>query len=291
VGLVISTKAQIDPLYAQYLNNPLLINPAYAGLNNNLNASASFRKQWAGFDGSPTTLTATAHSSLFDNKMGAGIILMQDKTGNNKNTEAHATYSYRIEMKKQTVAFGIQAGVISFRSENGDLNAFDPDDPMFTGTQNYSKPSFGAGIIVHSERYFFGLSVPRMLKSKISINDLDTDLYQQHFYLTGAYVIYLNERIRMKPSVLFKGVKGAPFSVDLNYSFNIDEKYTAGAFTRNFSTYGLLGQIKLKDRYRLGYAFELPTNQSVGAQFTTHEFTFGVNLSVLSSHSTSITNF
>jgi hypothetical protein len=30
--------AQIDPLYAQYLNNPLVINPAYTGFNKELNA-------------------------------------------------------------------------------------------------------------------------------------------------------------------------------------------------------------------------------------------------------------
>ncbi len=60
--------AQIDPLYAQYLNNPLVINPAYTGFNKEFNASASFRKQWAGFDGSPATMNFTAHTSLFDTK-------------------------------------------------------------------------------------------------------------------------------------------------------------------------------------------------------------------------------
>ena len=50
LGLSRTADAQIDPLYAQYLNNPMLINPAYAGLNNNLNIGVSFRKQWAGFE-------------------------------------------------------------------------------------------------------------------------------------------------------------------------------------------------------------------------------------------------
>lgn len=40
----ICAQAQIDPLYAQYLNNPLLINPAYSGLNNNFTASATLQK-------------------------------------------------------------------------------------------------------------------------------------------------------------------------------------------------------------------------------------------------------
>src|SRR5688572_21911576 len=103
--------AQIDPLYAQYLNNPLVINPAYTGLNKEFNASVSFRKQWAGFDGSPTTINFTAHSSLFDNKMGAGLMIVQDNIGENKNTLAMGTYSYKIEFDKMFLSFGLQAGI------------------------------------------------------------------------------------------------------------------------------------------------------------------------------------
>jgi type IX secretion system PorP/SprF family membrane protein len=288
---VISTSAQIDPLYAQYLNNPLLINPAYSGHNNNLNAVASFRKQWAGFDGSPLTLTASGHMSLLDNKMGAGLIVMKDQAGASRNTEVHATYAYKLEFKKMVLSFGLQTGFISFKNDYSDLEISEGDDPVFGNGQNYTKPSFGAGAILSSERFFVGLSVPRMLKAPVSINNIDTDLYQQHFYLTGAYVIFLNEHIRMKPSILLRGVKGAPLSADLNYSFNIDEKYTAGAFVRNFKTYGLMGQLKIKENLRFGYAFELPSNRSVGTNYTTHEFMVGINMSVFSFHSTSITNF
>src|SRR5688572_209801 len=124
VGSVVCANAQVDPLYAQYLNNPLLINPAYSGLNNNLNASVSFRKQWAGFEGSPTTFNANAHTSLFDNRMGVGLIVMKDQVGANSNTEVHATYAYRLDLGEKYFSFGLQAGVVSFKSNNGDLNPF-----------------------------------------------------------------------------------------------------------------------------------------------------------------------
>jgi len=78
---------------------------------------------------------------------------------------------------------------------------------------------------------------------------------------------------------------------DHNAAINLDERYTAALFTRNFNTYGFLAQIRLGDLYRVGYAFEVPTNSSVGTRFTTHEFSFGVNLAFLKSHETTITNF
>lgn len=283
--------AQTDPLYAQYLNNTLLINPAYTGLNNHFTASATFRKQWAGFDGSPTTLNVNGHTSLFDNKMGVGLIVLKDQIGANSNTEVHATYAYKIDLEEKYFSFGLQAGMVNFRSDNGDLNPFDTSDPVFAESMNTTKANFGAGAIFHSDRYFIGMSMPRMLKSKSPYSDT-TNLYNRHVYIMGAYTIFLNEHIRFKPSVLFKGVKGAKLSADLNMSVNLNEKYTAGIFTRNFNTYGLLAQMKIGNMYRFGYTFEVPTNNSVGARFTTHEFMFGINLALLKFHdSLAITNW
>src|SRR5215218_8343132 len=97
--------AQVDPLYAQYLNNPLLINPAYTGIHNNFNAAASYRKQWAGFDGSPSTFNVNAHSSFNNNKMGLGLIILSDKVGANANTEVQATYAYKLDLSGKFLSF------------------------------------------------------------------------------------------------------------------------------------------------------------------------------------------
>lgn len=283
--------AQVDPLYAQYLNNPMLINPAYAGLNNNLNAGVTYRKQWAGFEGSPTTFNVNGHTSLLDNRMGVGLMIVKDNVGINSNTEIHGTYAYRLDLDQKYLSFGLQAGLISYKGNYDDLNPYDPQDPAFAEVQNVSKPSFGAGLILHSERYFVGLSVPRMLKARVTVDDVESQLYSQHFYAMGAYIFYINEHIRLKPSVLLKSVKGSPLSADVNFALNFEDKITAGVYTRNLNAYGLMGQIKFGGSYRFGYAFEVPSGNSVGARFTTHELSFGVNLALFGFHTTSMTNF
>jgi len=283
-------QAQMDPLYAQYLNNPLVINPAYTGLNNNLNVSVTYRKQWAGFEGSPSTVNVSAHTSLMNRKMGLGILILQDKIGSNKNTEVHATYAYKIDLGDQTLSFGLQAGLINFRS-NDDLNPYDSNDPAFTTNQNVTKPSFGAGIILKSERYFIGLSAPRLLNENAVAGMTQTNLYNQHFYGTAAFLLYVSEQVRFKPSVLIKAVKGAPLSIDYNASFVFDQKYTVGLYTRNLNAYGFLTQLKFGKGYRFGYTFEVPSNNSVGTRFTTHEVTLGLNVAVFSSHHSTLTNF
>ncbi len=291
-----SLQAQNDPLYAQYLNNPLLINPAYTGLNNNFNASVTYRKQWAGFDGSPTTANVSAHTSLVNNKMGVGIMILQDKIGNANNTEIQGTYAYKIGFDEKYLSFGFQAGVLNFRSDNSMLNPYDKGDAVFMQNQNITKPSFGAGVILKSDRFFVGLSVPRMLKASGTFidstsNTFQASLYSQHFYAAVAYVFYLSERVRLKPSVLVKAVKGAPISIDYQANIILDEKYIAGLYTRNLNSVGALLQFKFTQGYRFGYAYEIPLNNSVGTQFNTHEISLGINLSLFSSHDTFLSNF
>ena len=284
--------AQQDPLYSQYINNPMVINPAYAGLNNNLNASLSYRTQWGGFEGNPTTVNVNGHISLVDNRVGAGVLIVQDKIGNITNTEFQVAGCYKLQLEDMVFSFGMQAGVINFRSDFSQLNLADPGDPAFSGNENLSKPNIGAAAAVKSERFFVGLSVPRLLSTTFKSSQGEQfDLYDQHFYLFGAYVFNMGTRIRLKPGVLFKSVKGSPLSTDLNFNVNIDQLYTAGVFTRNFNTYGLQLQALLKDQFRLGYTFEIPTASSVGTQFNTHEIMLGIKMSVLSFHERSISNF
>ncbi|MBX2955151.1 MAG: type IX secretion system membrane protein PorP/SprF [Cyclobacteriaceae bacterium] len=282
--LTTSLQAQVDPLYSQYLNNPFLINPAYTGMNKYMNLMVGYRKQWAGFDGSPTTLSATGHTSLMDNRMGVGLIVSQDKVGENTNTFVQGTYAYKVRFDDyRYISFGLQAGIMNFKSDNSELNIADPSDPLFNSNQNVISPSFGAGVIYRTDNLFLGLSVPRMLKASESYDDVTAALYTQHFYGFASYVFLLSNRVKLKPAVLFRAVSGSPLSTDINFQFNIDERYAVGLLTRNFNTYGLLAQIKFNE-FRFGYVFEMPTNKSVGTNFTSHEITLGLNLSVFGFH-------
>jgi type IX secretion system PorP/SprF family membrane protein len=281
--LSIVVVAQQDPLYSQYIINPLLINPAYSGITTDLNASVMYRKQWAGFEGSPVTMNANAHIALSNNRMGAGLILLQDKIGVDKTTEVTFTYGYHVPLNNDiTLSFGLQGGAVNYYSDYSDLK-FNPADTKFTNQSEW-RPNLGTGVIVRNEKFMVGLSVPKLLKASSTIDQVSTSLYNQHAYALAAYVFQLSHRIKVKPWVLARVVKGAPASFDYGASIKIDDSYSLGLFTRNFSAYGALAQINLGDHLRLAYVFELPTQKSVGTHFTTHELTLGVRLSVLRFH-------
>lgn len=281
---------QQDPLYSQYLTNPMIFNPAYVGLNNSFNGSVSYRNQWSGFGGAPSTVNFSTHSSFVDNKVGIGAMFISDKAGVLKNNEVEFLGSYKLNFDKYTLSFGMQFGFMNSSYDYADVSLPNPNDPAFpTGEVKMNWPNVGVGAILKGEQFIVGLSVPRLTQAKVG--ESNSLVQSQHVYLYGAYVHYLGTRLRLKPSVLLRGTKGAPIAADLNFNVNIDTKYSAGIFLRNFKAYGVLLQAWVFDKFRFGYAFELPTGGSVGPQFTSHELTLAVRLALLNSHDRSYFEF
>jgi len=276
--------AQQDPLYSLYLNNPIAINPAYSGLYHNLEVNVDYRDQWAGFDGHPTTATTNAGMSLRNNTMGAGFVVVQDKIGENTNTSLNATYAYQVKLNAaQIFSFGMQAGFTNFKSDPSQVKVYNADDPAFA-SYSQMKVNIGAGAILKGDRYLVGFSVPRLLPSTLDAGNEKLQVYQQHYYLQGYYLMHLSDKVVFRPAILFKGLKHAPLSTDFSASVILDRKFTAGIFTRNLQSYGLLAQLNFLERFKFAYAFEIPTNNSVGTRYTTHEITLGIRTAVFRFH-------
>ncbi|HTH56906.1 MAG TPA: PorP/SprF family type IX secretion system membrane protein [Cyclobacteriaceae bacterium] len=281
--------AQQDPVYAQYPNNPFVLNPAYTGLNNRFNANLQYRSQWSAVEGHPETFNFNTHMSILDNKAGVGLIVVQDKIGENTTTEVSATGSYKIKLQGDRIfSFGMQMGMMRFTNSNADLN-LQQGDPYFT-TYNISRFNTGAGAMLKSDRYMVGFSVPRLLPVTVDQGGGQRILvYDRTYYLFGSYQVFLNERVRLRPAMLLHTSDKFKGSVDLNMNLQIEDFYSAGVFTRSFNTYGLLLQMIVK-HYRFGYAIEVP-GAKTAIPFTTHEFMLGISLRALRSHQDSFSVF
>jgi type IX secretion system PorP/SprF family membrane protein len=276
--------AQQDPLYSQYQFNQQVINPAYTGINGNTNISFISRLQWIGgfdgnsVDGNPITNTLAAQTSVVNNKVGVGLLVVQDKLGVANNFEAHLTASYKIEWEDKTFSFGLQTGMISVNYNFNELNLKDPGDPAFaSGIQSDTKPNFGAGVALMSDKFFIGLSAPRLLNTEFGDGVTSNLRYKRHFYGSVAYLIDINSVLKLKPSVLVRGVEGAPISYDVNAMLLINNMFWAGTYTRDFKSVGLMFQFDYKNAYRFGYNFELPVVTGL-SQFTSHEFLLSIDL-------------
>jgi type IX secretion system PorP/SprF family membrane protein len=266
---------QQDPLYAQYLNTPMIINPAYAGFSKDLNLALNYRRQWAGFEGNPQTTNFSGHMAMRNNQMGVGLILLQDKVGSSNSTEIEATYGYHLPVSDDArVSFGLQAGFINFKSDYSEL-IIDPNDPKFTATSVW-QPNIGAGVMLSSTKYLLSVSLPKMLQS--STDNFASGLYNRSFYAMAAYMLVISQRIRIRPYALYRSSANSKGSFDVGATLMDPESYAVGVFTRNLNTYGASARLNIGERMRIGYVFELPTNQSAGARYTSHEIQIGFRI-------------
>ena len=126
--------------------------------------------------------------------------------------------------------------------------------------------------------------MPRLINTKVG-DGFEVTANERHYYLTGSYILEFKSGFRMKPSVLMRGVAGAPLAFDINFSFLILQQFWVGAFTRNFNTYGLMAQFDFMDAYRIGYSFELLGNNFVGDMLPTHEIMLSADLALFSHQS------
>lgn len=281
VVVVDKSEAQQDPLYSQYYFNQLVVNPAYTGIHNNTNISAISRRQWVGgIDGNPITNSLGLQTALADNKVGLGALFVQDKLGVANNVEVHLTASYKISWVDKTFAFGLQGGVVSANYDLNSLNPRDPNDPAFaSGMVSSTQPNFGAGIAYMTDNMYIGLSSPRLLNNEFGDGITSNFRYKRHIYANFAYLFELNSVMKLKPSVMLRGVEGAPLSYDLSALLLLNNMFWVGAYTRDLDAIGVLFQFDYKNAYRFGYNFELQAFSGF-TQYTTHEFLLSVDLAL-----------
>jgi hypothetical protein len=136
-----------------------------------------------------------------------------------------------------------------------------------------------------------GLSVPRLVNSSFDLGGQKINIYQQNYYLLGSYLFFLSENIILKPSVLLKAVAGSPLSTDLNVNVIFKRNYSVGVYTRNLNAYGLIAQFSFLEKFRISYAMEVPTNNSVGTRFVTNEVMLSIRTAVLRFHEQNVSNF
>jgi len=278
-------KAQQQVMFTQYMFNPLAINPAYAGSHETADMTLLAREQWVGFEGAPSTQTFSFHSPIPNKKIGLGALIMHDKIGVTNQYSGYLAYAYKISFddtratlrttNRGTLSLGIQAGFDSYDARFSQINSFDPT--FINGDIKSTLFNVGFGIWYNTDRLYAGLSVPQLLKNTFDKeNTLSESKQERHYFISGGYVIDLNQDIKFKPNTLLKVVKGAPVQVDLNANFLFREVFWAGLQWRSFESIDLILQFLVTERLSIGYSYDFSTTRELSSVNSgSHEFMVG----------------
>ncbi|MFY7812200.1 MAG: PorP/SprF family type IX secretion system membrane protein, partial [Flavobacterium sp.] len=152
------------------------------------------------------------------------------------------------------------------------LNIYDPSDVRLENFSQSTKPNVGAGLYLYSNQFYFGLSVPYFLRTKL-YDDNAINVYQNemNWYAITGYVFDISNRIKLKPAVLYKNVKGAPYQLDFSGNMLIDERFTAGISYRFNASWNVLAGFQITPQLYVGYGYDLQSTQLINYNSGTHE--------------------
>lgn len=253
-GLI--TWAQQDAMYSQYMFNMLAVNPAYAGSRDVINFTCMKRWQWIEMEGAPKTFTFTADMPVWHERVGLGISVVNDQIGVSNNNSLYTSYSYRIHfVSGGTLALGLQAGFTNLRANYLSLTTTSGNDKVFMNNVNSWMPNFGTGAYYSTDKFYAGFSAPHLLNNHL-INGTES-IQKQHFFAMAGYVLHPSHTVAVKPSVLFKYVKGAPLEADVNVNTWFYDRVAVGVSYRTGDAIVALLEMQINPQLRFGYAYDM----------------------------------
>jgi len=270
--LTLVSYGQQDPQYTDYMFNTLTVNSAYAGSRGHLTFTGLHRTQWVGLDGAPTTQSFSVDSPIGKN-VGLGVSIVNDRLGPSDEFYLDANFSYTIRVSdERKLSFGIKGGGrllnVDFNRDNQQVD----EDIFQQNIRNKFLPTIGAGVYLHSDKSYIGLSVPNFLTSKF-YDEVQNSVSAErlHFFLIGGKVFDLSPRVKFKPAFLGKFVVGAPIIVDLSANFMFDDALRLGvAYRWDDSVSGLIG-LQVSPKLMIGYAYDFTTTELQDFNSGTHE--------------------
>ena len=271
LSFVVQINAQQDPHFSLYRYNMSVINPAYAGTSDDLEALFGVRSQWARVQDAPETFNFNTNSPLRKN-MGIGLTVVGDKVFVISETHVYADFSYKLTLSDDLDLYaGLKAGG-SFL--NIDLDGLVDNDPLFTENVNNFNPNVGIGFYLRAEKYYVTVSAPGLLKNDrfekegvvpVSAND------NIHFFTGAGYEFGLGDNYTLTPSAMARFVYGAPVSIDITASFMYKKRLELGINYRLDESYTGFLTMEFLDRLRIGYAFERTTTEINNYNNGSHE--------------------
>jgi len=259
-------------------------NPAYTG-NRDLNDLMILtRQQWTGFEGAPTNYLLAVHFPLRDKNASIGADIQHNSIGPETETKIFLNYSYKIVLgENSSLWLGLKGGADIIQINLSDLLVIDQGDNFFeTNVDNIVKPNFGTGLHFVYKNYYLDLSMPTMLRNKLSprgATKVNNENVQDRSVIAGSGSKFrIADEITLHPAVSIWLVKGAPVLVDTRVSATY-RMLGAGVVYRPGSAAGGFFDLTFRVSLKIGYAYELATGMLRGVRSGSHEVYLGYNFS------------
>ena len=253
--------AQMFPLSDHYVVNGLAINPAFAGCNDALSATISYRDQWVGFKDSPKSYFLSVHTPVHNDRIGLGLLVENNSIGIFKETNILGNYAYRMELSHGKLALGLGFGLKVLNVAWNELVASDANDAQLVNNATTSVlPAFSLGAYYYTKKYYIGLSMPLFLGYKLDTSTgkykIDNNFSGTNYFFSAGYEAGISPQIKFLPSLLIKYHSNNTVQIDYSAQINLKDKIWMGVGYRNKNILIGMLQCQLNYQIRMGYSYD-----------------------------------
>ena len=263
--------AQQDPQFSHTPLSPITYNPAVAGTNDAICATAIHRSQWVGFDGAPSTSFFSVDAALkpFGIESGVSLKLIDDKLGFEKNFDLKLGYALHLEALRGILSLGMDFGIVN-KTIEGDWKFPDITENI---PQNANDNAFDMDFGVHYSKgaFYVGLSGTHLLQPSITLSEQQTTQVKRHYYLMSGYQFPIgSQALELAPSVLVK-TDGSSYQMSINAQLIYNKKFWGGVTYRAGDAFVAMLGLELVNGLKLGYAYDVTTSDIGRYSDGTHE--------------------
>lgn len=255
--------AQTEPMYSQYMFNMLGVNPAFAGKRDATSLNFFQRRQWLGLSGAPQTTSISLDGITNENKIGWGVQFYDDKLGVEKADGTNFMMSTHVQVTEEGIlSGGLSFGLMNYRIDLMNVKGrFTASDPAFYANFNKWLPNVGLGLYYSTDNFYAGISIPNVLKSRLSAFDVMNSGLQKvnntHLFFNTGYLFDINDDIKLKPSMMIKAVGGAPIQADYNANIWLKEIIGLGYSYRTDDAMIVMAEAQINENLRIGYGYDM----------------------------------
>jgi len=290
-----------------------MLNPAITGIEDYLDIKTSFRSQWAGIDGAPTTYYLTAHTQIAHNNAnianpsqiddkqhafapkgnrynkykknkshhGIGGMVIHDKIGIFSIAEATVSYAYHLLLTPHIkLSAGVSAGISQYAMRGSELKLANPNDNLASDIV-LTKPVVSVGLWLYATNFYGGISLTSLAGNTFDfgVNAIQQNPSVRHLFATAAYKVKLGESLFAIPSIFAKVAAPLPLSVDYNLRLLWANRLWGGVSYRpSAKSTAFMAGIHINSSFELSYSLDTGGSQIGKLSRGSHEIILGIRL-------------
>lgn len=303
LGSNVSVLKSQDPIYSQFYNAHLQLNPALAGNTISPLIQLNYRNQWPALPNIYTTYSVSYDQFIRNLNSGLGFMVLTDNAGEGtlRSTGISGYYSYRIKFRGNTyIKGGMEVGYNNLSLDWSKLQFGDAIDPINgpispggtpypssesvpnTNSRNYL--TVGAGVVIYNPQYYFGISLKNLNTPDISFvgntatgQSANSNLPTRISLHGGTQIILKRGNNKVDPTFLSPNImflRQAGYNqLNVGAYLSID-KIQGGLWYRHslFNGDALITSFGVKkDFFKISYSFDITMSQLTIRQGGSHE--------------------